>query len=65
MPELTPVLGEAIEKDLVQWALVMQKQSLPVGRDILLYRRLKRYTTACMDPFTIMDWLVVDGENYL
>ena len=38
MPELTPVLGEAIEKDLVQWALAMQKQGLQVGRDIIIHK---------------------------
>ena len=35
-PGPTPVLGEATEKDLIQWALTIQKQGLPVGRDMIL-----------------------------
>ena len=33
-----PVLVEATEKDLVQWALAMQKQGLPVGRDLMIQK---------------------------
>ena len=32
------VLGEAAEKDLVQWSLVIQKQGLLVGRDMIIQK---------------------------
>ena len=34
----TPVLKEATDKDLVQWAHVMQKQGLLVGQDIIILK---------------------------
>ena len=37
-PVLTPILGEAAEKDLVQWSLDMQKQGLSVGRDMIIHK---------------------------
>ena len=37
-PGPTPVLKEATEKDLVQWALAMQKRGLPVGRYIIIQK---------------------------
>ena len=37
-PGPTPVMGEDIEKDLVQCALYMQKQGLPVVWDILIHK---------------------------
>ena len=40
-PGPIPVLGEATEKDLVQWALAMQKQGLPVGRDMIIQKASK------------------------
>ena len=33
-----PVLGEAAEKDMVQWALAMQKQGLPVGQEMIIQK---------------------------
>ena len=32
------MLGKEAEKDLVQWALAMQKQGLPVGRDMIIQK---------------------------
>ena len=37
-PGLTPVLEEATEKGLVQWALSIQKQGLPVVLDIIIQK---------------------------
>ena len=37
-PGPTPILKEATEKDFVKWALAMQKQGLPVGRDIIIQK---------------------------
>ena len=38
LPGTTPVLKEVTEKDLVQWALVMQKQGIPVERGIIIHK---------------------------
>ena len=37
-PGPIPVLGEAAEKDLVQWALATQKQGLLVGQDVIIQK---------------------------
>ena len=37
-PCTLPVLGEAAEKGLVQWALAMQKQGLPVGWEMTIHK---------------------------
>ena len=38
IPGSLPVMGDAPEKDLVQWALAMQKQGLPVGREMIIQK---------------------------
>ena len=49
-PSSLPVLGEAAEKDLVQWALTMQKQGLPVGPEMITQKasEIHRYTFGSM-----------------
>ena len=37
-PGSLPVLGESADKDLVQWALFMKKQGLPVGQDMIIHK---------------------------
>ena len=37
-PGPTPVMKEATEKDLVQWAHAMQKRGIPVGRYIIIQK---------------------------
>ena len=37
-PDYLPVLGEASEKDLVKWILVMKKHGLPVGREMIIQK---------------------------
>ena len=37
-PGSCPVLGEAAYKDLVRWALAMQKQCLQVGREMIIQK---------------------------
>ena len=37
-PVLIPVLGKAQEKDMVQWALVIQKKGLPVGQEMIIQK---------------------------
>ena len=37
-PCYLPVLREAVEKDLVKWALAMHKQGLPMGREMMIQK---------------------------
>ena len=49
-PGYIPVMGEAAEKDLVQWALAIHKQDLLVGRDMIIQKasEIHRYMFGSM-----------------
>ena len=49
-PGSLPVMGEAVEKGLVQWALAMQKQGLLVGREMIIQKasEMHRYMFGSM-----------------
>ena len=53
-----PVLGEASEKYLVQWALAMQKQGLPAGRMLVIHQAsgIYRYMFGSMRYVGLVGW---------
>ena len=57
-PGYLPVMGEAAEKDFVQWALAVQKQGLPVGRKIVIQKayEIHRYMFGSMSSVGSVRW---------
>ena len=57
-PGSLPVLGEAVDKDLVQWALPMQKQGLPVGREMIIQKNyeINRYMFGSIRSVGSVGW---------
>ena len=57
-PGSLPVLGESADKGLVQWTLYMQKQGLPVGREMIIQKasEIHRYMFVSMRYVGLIGW---------
>ena len=52
------MLGEAADKDLVHWALAIQKQGLPVGQEMIIQKasEIQRYMFGSIRSVRSVGW---------